>query len=239
MSRALAVIPTYNERENLPRLVPDVLAQSAELDVLIVDDASPDGTGDLADELAARHPERVHVLHRGGKLGLGTAYVAGFRWALERGYGFVFEMDADFSHDPRHIPEFLALTRNAGLVLGSRYLRGVTVVNWPMKRLILSWLANAYARAVTGVRASDLTTGFRCYRREVLESIDLDAVRSSGYAFQIEMAVRAARRGFRIAETPIIFVDRNVGVSKMSKRIVWEAVWMVWRLRLLSVTGRL
>jgi dolichol-phosphate mannosyltransferase len=239
MSRALAVIPTYNERENLPRLVPDVLAQSAELDVLIVDDASPDGTGDLADELAARHPERVHVLHRGGKLGLGTAYVAGFRWALERGYGFVFEMDADFSHDPRHIPEFLALTRNAGLVLGSRYLRGVTVVNWPMKRLILSWLANAYARAVTGVRASDLTTGFRCYRREVLESIDLDAVRSSGYAFQIEMAVRAARRGFRIAEMPIIFVDRNVGVSKMSKRIVWEAVWMVWRLRLLSVTGRL
>jgi dolichol-phosphate mannosyltransferase len=239
VSRALAVIPTYNERENLPRLVPDVLAQSAELDVLIVDDASPDGTGDLADELAARHPERVHVLHRGGKLGLGTAYVAGFRWALERGYGFVFEMDADFSHDPRHIPEFLALTRNAGLVLGSRYLRGVTVVNWPMKRLILSWLANAYARAVTGVRASDLTTGFRCYRREVLESIDLDAVRSSGYAFQIEMAVRAARRGFRIAEMPIIFVDRNVGVSKMSKRIVWEAVWMVWRLRLLSVTGRL
>jgi dolichol-phosphate mannosyltransferase len=148
-------------------------------------------------------------------------------------------MDADFSHDPRHLPDFLALARDAGLVLGSRYLRGVTVVNWPMKRLVLSWLANAYARAVTGVRASDLTTGFRCYRREVLEAVDLHAVRSTGYAFQIEMAVRAVRKGFRIAETPIIFVDRNVGVSKMSKRIVWEAVWMVWRLRFLSLAGRL
>jgi dolichol-phosphate mannosyltransferase len=239
MSRAVTVIPTYNERENLPRLVPDVLEQSPGLDVLIVDDASPDGTGRLADELAERHPGRVHVLHRGGKLGLGTAYVAGFRWALERGYELVFEMDADFSHDPAHLPQFLALAREADLVLGSRYLRGVTVVNWPMKRLILSWLANAYARWVTGVRASDLTTGFRCYRREVLESVDLDAVRSTGYAFQIEMAFRAVRKGFRIAETPIIFVDRNVGVSKMSKRIVWEAAWMVWRLRFLSLAGRL
>jgi dolichol-phosphate mannosyltransferase len=239
MTRAVTVIPTYNERENLPRLVPDVLEQSPGLDVLIVDDASPDGTGRLADELAARHPGRVHVLHRGGKLGLGTAYVAGFRWALERGYGLVFEMDADFSHDPAHLPQFLALAREADLVLGSRYLRGVTVVNWPMKRLILSWLANAYARWVTGVRASDLTTGFRCYRREVLESVDLDAVRSTGYAFQIEMAFRAVRKGFRIAETPIIFVDRNVGVSKMSKRIVWEAAWMVWRLRALALAGRL
>ena len=239
MSRAVAVIPTYNERENLPRLVPDVLEQSPELDVLIVDDASPDGTGRLAEELAERHPGRVHVLHRGDKLGLGTAYVAGFRWALERGYGLVFEMDADFSHDPAHLPQFLGLAREADLVLGSRYLRGVTVVNWPMKRLILSWLANVYARWVTGVRASDLTTGFRCYRREVLESVDLDAVRSTGYAFQIEMAFRALRKGFRIAETPIIFVDRNVGVSKMSKRIVWEAAWMVWRLRALALAGRL
>ena len=239
MERAVVIIPTYNERQNLPRLVPEVLDQSPELDVLVVDDASPDGTGPLADELAARHPGRVHVLHRAGKLGLGTAYVAGFRWALDRGYALVFEMDADFSHDPRHLPDFLALARDAGLVLGSRYLRGVTVVNWPMKRLVLSWLANAYARAVTGVRASDLTTGFRCYRREVLEAVDLHAVRSTGYAFQIEMAVRAARKGFRIAETPIIFVDRNVGVSKMSKRIVWEAVWMVWRLRFLSLAGRL
>jgi dolichol-phosphate mannosyltransferase len=239
MSRAVAVIPTYNERENLPRLVPDVLEQSPGLDVLIVDDASPDGTGRLADELAERHPGRVHVLHRGAKLGLGTAYVAGFRWALERGYELVFEMDADFSHDPAHLPQFLGLARAADLVLGSRYLRGVTVVNWPMKRLILSWLANAYARWVTGVRASDLTTGFRCYRREVLESVDLDAVRSTGYAFQIEMAFRAVRKGFRIAETPIIFVDRNVGVSKMSKRIVWEAAWMVWRLRALALAGRL
>ena len=231
MADALVVVPTYDERENLPRLVGEVLQQSPALDVLVIDDASPDGTGEIADRLAAADP-RVHVLHRPGKLGLGTAYVQGFRWALARSYRLVFEMDADFSHDPRHLPAFLALAEEADLVLGSRYLNGVTVVNWPMRRLVLSYAANAYARAVTGIDVSDLTGGFRCYRREVLEAIDLDDVRSSGYAFQIEMTVRAVRKGFRIAETPIIFVDRNVGVSKMSRRIVWEAVWMVWRLRL-------
>jgi dolichol-phosphate mannosyltransferase len=238
MARTCVIIPTYNERENLPRLVPEVLEQSPEIQVLVVDDASPDGTGEVADELAARHP-RVHVIHRPGKRGLGTAYVTGFRWALDRRFELVFEMDADFSHDPRHLREFLGLAPHADLVLGSRYLNGVTVVNWPMKRLILSYAANAYARFVTGVQVSDLTGGFRCYHRRVLEALDLESVRSSGYAFQIEMAYRTWRKGFRIAETPIIFIDRNVGVSKMSRRIVWEAAWMVWRLRLLTLLGRL
>ncbi len=238
MSRACVIIPTYNEHQNLPRLVPHVLEQSERIDVLVVDDGSPDGTGELADEIAARSQGRMHVLHRPGKLGLGTAYVTGFRWALERDYGIVFEMDADFSHDPNHLPQFLEYVESFDLVLGSRYLNGVTVVNWPMKRLILSYLANAYARLVTGIQVSDLTGGFKCYRRAVLEAVDLDAVRSSGYAFQIEMTYRAARKGFRIGEMPIIFVDRNVGMSKMSQRIVWEAAWMVWRLRLLGLLGR-
>jgi dolichol-phosphate mannosyltransferase len=237
--RACVIIPTYDERENLPRLVPAVLEQSHRLDVLVVDDASPDGTGKLADGIAENAGGRVHVLHRAGKLGLGTAYITGFRWALERGYDVLFEMDADFSHDPGHLRQFLECSRDFDVVLGSRYLRGVTVVNWPMKRLILSYLANAYARVVTGVKVSDLTGGYRCYRRKVLESIDLDAVRSSGYAFQIEMTYRAVRKGFRIGEMPIIFVDRNIGVSKMSRRIVWEAAWMVWRLRMLGLLGRI
>jgi dolichol-phosphate mannosyltransferase len=239
MPRACVIIPTYNERENLPRLVPQVLHQSDALDVLVIDDGSPDGTGELADELAGGSGGRVHVIHRPGKQGLGTAYVAGFRWAIERGYDLVFEMDADFSHDPAHLRQFLDSAGGVDVVLGSRYLNGVTVVNWPMKRLVLSYLANAYARFVTRVPVSDLTGGYRCYRRQVLEAIDLDAVRSSGYGFQIEMVYRAARKGFRIGEMPIIFVDRNVGVSKMSKRIVWEAAWMVWRLRLQSLLGRL
>jgi dolichol-phosphate mannosyltransferase len=237
--KTVVVIPTYNERENLPRLVPNVLEQSPDIDVLIVDDASPDGTGALADEIAARSPGRVHVIHRPGKLGLGTAYVTGFRWALERDYEIVFEMDADFSHDPNHLPQFLEHIRQFDVVLGSRYLNGVTVVNWSMHRLLLSYMANAYARLITGIRVTDLTGGYRCYRRRVLEAMDLDAVRSSGYAFQIEMTYRAARKGFRIGEMPIIFVDRNVGASKMSRRIVWEAAWMVWRLRLLSLLGRI
>jgi dolichol-phosphate mannosyltransferase len=237
--RALVIIPTYNELNNLQLIVPQVLEQDARLEILVVDDDSPDGTGRVADEIAAGNP-RVHVLHRPGKLGLGTAYLAGFRWALERDYAFVFEMDADFSHDPRHLPQFLAAIEDADLVLGSRYLGGrVTVVNWPMPRLLLSYFANIYARVVTGVHLCDATGGFKCFRRRVLEGIDLGAVRSNGYAFQIEMSTRAARRGFRIVEIPIVFVDRTDGVSKMSKRIVREAVWMVWRLRLLSVLNRL
>lgn len=238
MGDTLVVVPTYNERENLPRLVPRILEQDSRLEVLVVDDASPDGTGEVADRLA-REDERVHVLHREEKRGLGTAYLAGFRWALARDHALVFEMDADFSHDPAHLPELLSLAGEHDLVLGSRYLRGVAVVNWPMARLLLSWAANKYARWITGLPVNDLTGGFKCYRREVLETIDLDAIRSNGYAFQIETTFRAYHAGFRVVETPIVFVDRNVGVSKMSRRIVWEAIWMVWRMRWWKVTGRL
>src|SRR5438128_1463136 len=193
--RALVVIPTYNEVGNLPTLVPQVLAQDPRIEVLVVDDDSPDGTGRLAEALAAKEP-RLHVLHREGKLGLGTAYITGFRWALERGYDYVFEMDADFSHDPAHLKEFLKAVVQADLVLGSRYLNGkVTVVNWPMGRLLLSYCANIYARWITGLRIWDLTGGFKCFRRRVLEAIDLSRVRSNGYAVQIEMRVRAWRKG--------------------------------------------
>jgi dolichol-phosphate mannosyltransferase len=236
--RALIIVPTYNERENVSRLIDAVLEQDPRLEVLVVDDGSPDGTGQLVDELAATNP-RLHVLHRASKLGLGTAYLAGFRWALDRDYEFVFEMDADFSHDPGHIPDFLLAAQDADVVLGSRYRNGkVTVVNWPMTRLMLSYSANIYARAITGLQLFDSTGGFKCFRRKVLETIDLTAVKSNGYAFQIEMSFRAWRKGFRIVEIPIVFVDRTEGESKMSKRIVREAVWMVWRLRWWALTGR-
>ncbi len=236
--RALVIVPTYNESENIARIVPLILAQDPRLEVLVVDDNSPDGTGQMADELA-RNEERVHVLHREGKEGLGRAYLAGFRWALERPYDFVFEMDADFSHDPAHLAEFLFAVQNADLVLGSRYRDGkVTVVNWPMTRLMLSYGANIYARAVTGLQLGDATGGFKCFRREVLAAIPLDQVRSNGYAFQIEMSFRAWKRGFRIAEIPIVFYDRTEGASKMSKGIVREAILMVWRLRWWGITGR-
>ena len=237
--RALVVIPTYNEAANLPQLVPQVLAQDSRLEVLVVDDASPDGTGQLADGLAQREP-RVHVLHRQGKLGLGTAYIAGFSWALEQGFDYVFEMDADFSHDPAHLKEFLKAAASADLVLGSRYLGGkVTVVNWPIARLMLSYWANVYARWVTGLHIWDLTGGFKCFRTRVLQAIDLSQVRSNGYAFQIEMSVRAWRKGFKLAEVPIVFVDRTEGQSKMNRRIVREAIWIVPRLRLMAWFGRI
>jgi len=237
--KALVVIPTYNEASNLPTLVPQVLAQDPRLEILVVDDNSPDGTGPLVDELARTNP-RVHVLHREAKLGLGTAYLTGFRWALERGYEYVFEMDADFSHDPAHLPEFLRVAANADLVLGSRYLGGkVTVVNWPIGRLMLSYWANVYARWVTGLRIWDLTGGFKCFHRRVLEALDLSQVRSNGYAFQIEMSVRAWRNGFKLAEVPIVFVDRTVGQSKMNRKIVREAIWIVPRLRLMAWFGRI
>ncbi|MBU6366259.1 MAG: polyprenol monophosphomannose synthase [Gemmatimonadetes bacterium] len=236
--RGLVIVPTYNESENVTRIVPLILRQDPGLEVLVVDDNSPDGTGALADAMAADDP-RVHVLHRAAKEGLGRAYLAGFRWALDRAYDYVFEMDCDFSHDPSHLPEFLAAIREADLVLGSRYRGGkVTVVNWPMSRLLLSYAANAYARLVTGLRLWDGTGGFKCFRRSVLEAIPLDRVRSNGYAFQIEMSFRAWKRGFRIAEIPIVFHDRTEGESKMSRRIIREAVWMVWRLRWWSMTGR-
>jgi dolichol-phosphate mannosyltransferase len=237
--RALVVIPTYNERENLPNIVPVVLEQDPRLEVLVIDDNSPDGTGDLADALAAAAP-RVHVVHRPGKRGLGTAYRAGFQWAIEQGYDYVFEMDADFSHDPRHLPKFLAEIQDADLVIGSRYLnRRVTVINWPMSRLMLSYFANVYARWVTGLKLWDSTGGYKCYRRSVLEGINLEQVRSNGYSFQIETSFRAWKRGFRLKEITITFSDRNVGSSKMSGAIVREAVWMVWRLRLWALLGRI
>ena len=236
--RALVVVPTYNERTNIPLLVPAVLIQDPRLEVLVVDDNSPDGTGQLADDLA-KNDARVHVLHRAAKQGLGKAYLAGFTWALERGYDYVFEMDADFSHDPRFLPEFLRAIETADLVVGSRYKSGVNVINWPMSRLLLSIGANQYARVVTGLPIADSTGGFKCFRRQVLEAIELDRVRSNGYAFQIEMTFRAWKKGFRIAEIPIVFTDRVEGQSKMNRKIVREAIWMVWWLRLRSLTGAL
>lgn len=239
LERALVIVPTYNERENLPRLVPMILEQDPRLEVLIIDDASPDGTGRVADRIAAEEAS-VHVIHREGKQGLGTAYIEGFRWGLERGYDLLFEMDADFSHDPSHLPQFLEAAGEFDVVLGSRYLHGrVTVVNWPMTRLLLSYGANIYARIVTGLPVTDSTGGFKCFRRKVLETIELDRVGSEGYSFQIEMSLRAWRAGFKLGEIPIVFADRDVGESKMSKRIIWEAVWRVWALRLADLFGRL
>lgn len=237
--RALVIIPTYNERENISRIIDVALAQDARVNVLIVDDGSPDGTGEIIDDLARQNP-RIHALHRPRKMGLGTAYLTGFKWGLERGYEYLMEMDADFSHDPRHITEFLTAAQNADVVIGSRYLQGrVTVVNWPMSRLMLSYVANMYARVVTGLSLWDLTAGFKCFRRKVLAAIDLNAVRSNGYGFQIEMNVRAWRKGFLLREIPIVFTDRTEGTSKMSGAIVREAIWMVWRLRWWSLTGKI
>ena len=236
--KALVIIPTYNERENLEVLLGRITALGLGLEVLIVDDNSPDGTGALADEIAARNPA-VHVMHRPAKMGLGSAYVAGFRYVLERDYDAAFEMDADFSHSPDSLPEFLTELESADLVLGSRYLYGVTVVNWPLTRLILSYAANVYSRVITGMRVKDLTGGFKCFRRAVLEAIDWSRVKSDGYGFQIEINFKAWRKGFRIKEIPILFVDRRAGESKMSRRIVWEAAWMVWKLRVLDLLGAL
>lgn len=236
--RVLVIIPTYNEAKNLPQIIPAILLQDPRIEILVVDDSSPDGTGRLADEMAAREP-RIHCLHRVAKEGLGRAYLAGFHWALEHGFDFIFEMDADFSHDPAFLPRFLEAIRDADLVLGSRYKTGVNVINWPVSRLLLSLGANAYARWITGLPLTDSTGGFKCFRRSVLQAIELDAVRSNGYAFQIEMSFRAWKKGFRIVEVPIIFHDRVEGQSKMNKRIVREAIWMVWWLRLQALLGRL
>jgi dolichol-phosphate mannosyltransferase len=236
-SRALVVIPTYNEAQNVPLLIPSVLQQGP-LDVLIVDDSSPDGTADIVRQMAAKDP-RVHLLVREGKQGLGTAYVAGFRFAIEHSYDFVFEMDADFSHDPNEIPVFLERINDADLVVGSRYTNGVRVLNWPINRLFLSYFANVYTRFLIGIPLHDATGGFKCYRRAVLEAIDLEKIRSNGYAFQIEMSYKAWRKGFRLVEVPIVFLDRQSGASKMSKSIVYEAFFMLWKLRLMSLLRKL
>jgi dolichol-phosphate mannosyltransferase len=232
------IVPTYNEAKNLAQIVPVILRQDPRLEVLVVDDNSPDGTGDLADRMAQTR-DRVHVLHRAAKEGLGRAYIAGFRWALDRGYDAVFEMDADFSHDPTFLPQFITAIQEADLVLGSRYATGVNVINWPISRLLLSLGANFYARVITGLPLTDSTGGYKCFRRAVLERIDLSRVRSNGYAFQIEMSFRAWKAGFRLKEIPIVFMDRVEGHSKMSRRIMREAIWMVWWLRLQSLLGRL
>jgi dolichol-phosphate mannosyltransferase len=239
-TRALVIVPTYNEADNIDELIPLVLSQraSSTFHVLVVDDGSPDGTADVVRHRAESFPGRVHLLERPRKMGLGTAYVAGFRYALEHGFDFVFEMDADFSHDPAALPSFLDAIRNHDVVLGSRYLTGVTVINWPLQRLILSYGANTYTRIVTGMPLKDATGGFKCFRREALAALDLDELRSDGYGFQIEVNYILWKKGFRITEIPIIFQERRVGISKMSRRIVWEAAWMVWRLRLLGMMRR-
>jgi len=236
--RALIIFPTYNERDNIEKIVHAVLPLDPRIHVLIVDDNSPDGTGEVADRLA-EELDKVTVLHRPGKAGLGKAYIAGFKWAIERKFDFVIEMDADFSHSPEYLKDFLREIQNRDLVIGSRYISGVNVINWPMGRLLLSYYANVYTRIITGLPLRDATGGFKCFRREVLEAIDLDEVRSTGYSFQIEMSMRAWKKGFRIKEIPIIFYDRIAGQSKMSKKIMREAIWMVWALRLKAIFGKL
>lgn len=231
--KALIIIPTYNESENVEKIISAALSQDKSVDVLVVDDNSPDGTADIVKGLINDNG-RINILEREAKMGLGTAYVAGFRFAIENRYDLVFEMDADFSHNPDEIPNFLTAAKEFDLVLGSRYSQGVNVVNWPLKRLILSYCANLYTRIITGLPIMDSTGGFKCFRREVLESIDLDKIKSNGYAFQIEMTYKAWKKGYKIKEIPIVFVDRVEGISKMSKKIIWEAIWIVWRLRLLG-----
>ena len=232
--KALVVIPTYNERDNIGKLVLEVLAQGDDIDALIVDDNSPDGTGEIIDIMATENP-RIHVIHRAGKLGLGSAYREGFIYALGKGADYIIEMDADFSHDPSMLPVFLEKIKEFDVVIGSRYLNGVSVVNWPIRRLILSYCANVYTRIITGLRISDCTGGYKCFRRNVLESIQFDEIKSDGYSFQIEMNYRCVEKGFRVGEIPIIFIDRHAGMSKMSKKIVREAVVIVWKLKLSSL----
>lgn len=229
MNDTLIVIPTYNEKENVRGIAQAVLKACPSVDILFADDNSPDGTGRMADEMAEKDP-RIHVLHREGKQGLGRAYIAGFKWALERHYEFIFEMDADFSHNPADIPRLLEAARSADLALGSRYVGGVRVINWPLSRLFLSKGAAVYVRLVTGMPFTDPTGGFKCYRRAVLLAIDLDQIKSNGYSFQIEMSHTTWMKGFQIVEVPITFEERRSGFSKMSPAIVREALWMVWKL---------
>lgn len=238
MTRAIVVLPTYNEAENLPLIVPEILAQDESLEILIVDDDSPDGTGELADRIAAED-SRVHVLHRASKEGLGPAYRAGLQKALELGADYIIQMDADFSHPPDKLPEFLHEIESHDVVLGSRYLNGITVVNWPIQRILISWFGNLYARTVSGLPITDTTGGFRCLRRSLLERMGFQQIRANGYAFQIEMNYRFVKHGARIKELPFFFVDRTRGTSKLTFRIGLEALWVVWWLRIADLLGRL
>ena len=234
--KSLVIIPTFNEKENIGLLIPEIDKAVPGIDILVVDDSSPDGTSAYVKELGQKRG-RLFVLDRLKKEGLGKAYVAGFHWALERDYEYIFEMDADYSHDPKEITNFLKAAQKYDLVLGSRYIDGVNVVNWPMKRLLLSYFANIYTRLITGLPIKDATGGYKCFKRKVLEAIDFNDVKSNGYAFQIEITYKAWRKGFKIGEMPIVFVDRTMGHSKMSKKIVREAVFMVWKLRIRSILG--
>ena len=238
--KTIVIIPTFNELENIQELIPDILNRykNLDLDVLIVDDNSPDGTGKFVEELSEKE-SRVKLITRAGKMGLGSAYIEGFRYALKNNYDYIFEMDADYSHSPKEIKNFLKAVKKYDLVLGSRYVKGVNVVNWPMKRLLLSFFANHYTRVITGLPVFDATGGFKCFRRKVLESIDLNKIKSNGYTFQIEMTFKAWKKGFTIGEIPIIFIDRTAGQSKMSRKIVREAIFMVWKLRIRSILGLL
>ncbi len=238
MEKTLVVTPTYNEADNIEKFIGEVLSQGPDIEMLIVDDNSPDKTGDIVDLIKSTNP-RIHVLHRPEKMGLGTAYVEGFKYALANGFSRVFEMDADFSHRPEEIPRMLEKAQTYDLVIGSRYKNGVRVINWPIRRLLLSYAANVYTRVITGMPVKDATGGFKCFRREVLEAIDLSRVKSNGYAFQIEMNFKAFTKGFKLVEHPIVFADRQVGVSKMSRKIVYEAVFMVWKLKFRKLLGRL
>lgn len=236
--RALVVIPTFNERDNVERLSEAILSQSDDIQILFVDDNSPDGTGKIIDKMVSSN-DRIHVLHRSGKLGLGSAYRDGFRIALTMNADCILEMDADFSHDPAVLPLFMEAIKENDLVVGSRYLNGVSVVNWPIRRLILSYFASVYTRWVTGLHLRDCTSGYKCFRNSALEGIDLTRIKSDGYSFQIEMNYRCMEKGLKIAEIPIIFIDRHAGTSKMSRKIVREAVVMVWKLRLQTLFSRL
>ncbi len=236
--KTTVVVPTYNERANLEELIPRILGQLPDIELLVVDDGSPDGTGEYADSVAAENP-RVHVLHRPGKMGLGSAYVYGFTHCLATDTELVIQMDADFSHNPDEIPNLVEQARTHDVVLGSRYITGANVVNWPLRRLFLSYFANVYTHIITGLPLRDSTGGFKCFHRKVLAEIELDAIRSDGYSFQIEVNFRSWRKGFSMVEIPIVFVDRHSGTSKMSRRIVWEAMWLVWRLRLERILRRL
>ena len=236
--KTLIIIPTYNEIENIERLLEQVLTKSESIEVLVIDDNSPDGTALRVKFMQSNNP-RIHLLQRPGKMGLGSAYVTGFKYALEQGYDYIMEMDADFSHNPDDIPHLLEAAKKYDLVIGSRYCEGVNIIHWPFKRLLISYCASKYVRVITGMPIKDPTGGFKCFRRKVLESIDLDKILSDGYAFQIEMNFRAWVKGFHIKEIPIIFTERINGVSKMSRKIVWEAAWMVWRLQIMKVLGLL
>jgi len=238
MPKSLVITPTYNEAKNIEQLIAEVLSHGTDVHILVVDDNSPDRTGEIVERLKATN-DRIHLIRRPRKLGLGTAYVAGFKFALERDYDFIFEMDADFSHNPKEVPNFLQRIDGCDIVLGSRYSNGVRVMNWPIRRLILSYTANLYTRVITGLPVRDATSGFKCFKRRVLQSIDLENIRSNGYAFQIEVVFLAWKKGFRVCELPIVFVDRRHGVSKMSRRIVYEAAFMVWKLKFRSMFNRL